>query len=130
MPLFYQIPQGLQICVTVVKPLITSWKWLLTIQKLTKMDTNVDMEWGQESHMTNHIMRKENVGNMCTLFILSCLIRSANMRCDQCRKTYRDKYWLNNYMKLIILSLTRMLEFLSAPSVENHLEVHSLSRPT
>ena len=46
LPLFYQIPQGLQICVTVVKPLITSWKWLPMIQKLTKMDTNVHMKGG------------------------------------------------------------------------------------
>ena len=48
---------------------IMSWKWLPMLQKLTKMDTNVDMKGGQESYVTNHIMRKENVGNMCTLFI-------------------------------------------------------------
>ena len=34
-----------------------------------KMDTNVDIKGGQESHVTNHIMRKENVGNLCALFI-------------------------------------------------------------
>ena len=71
-----------------------------------------------------------HVQNVRQFFLKLTNLRNkiAEFQCDQCRKTYRVEYQLNNHMKTDHPEPD--LDVLSAPSVENHLEVHSLSRPT